>query len=652
MKRHTTRQQRSRVWIVTLTAVIFGLLLLVNSAEAQQKWKYVYGVDSTSEEGHNRVIPVNLDCADGGSAGYIAVGNSTVGGHPHVYVVRTNNNGARLWEKVYDINDDSLPDEGWAIVELADGSGFAVTGHTFSEARAEDVFIMKIDCSGNVGWTTTYGTASHEYAYDIIQAEYGNPVVMPPDVPTNQGDLVVCGRVEYESQGTFRMDGYLLRVTSAGTLIWNRRYDMTPTLTPDYRDWLWGLTEAVPTGGASAGDIIAVGQSLIEQTFGKQGLILRVDGHDGTTGNTTRQRAGLFGAALQWNCPGPDSGDSFHGDEVFYSVVEMSDSGEMDPNMVFNVAVAGSSNAASTEEIFVVKLLGGDPCSVAEQRLIGDKAYGNDCGFNDVATCIREVEWEMSGTAVSQYDLALTGFTDNTVNSDLDMFLLTISPVNINPITGGIKILYGSTSSSATLNEAGRSLHPIDTLHSRTEGFILCGTNFADPVGTSDPSDLYLVKTDNAGNASPDCENTYGPIEDTVDWDVCVTPSSATYGDDTTVTTSTVTTDTDDEICTGALKPSIQNKDNAETSGDALSFRFSPNPVQSGERLTIRQFRGVQGDVRVYLYDVSGRYLRTLLPNTSAGEFALETHGLAAGTYTITVEDSRSTGTIQFTVVR
>ena len=652
MKRHTTRQQRSRVWIVTLTAVIFGLLLLVNSAEAQQKWKYVYGVDSTSEEGHNRVIPVNLDCADGGSAGYIAVGNSTVGGHPHVYVVRTNNNGARLWEKVYDINDDSLPDEGWAIVELADGSGFAVTGHTFSEARAEDVFIMKIDCSGNVGWTTTYGTASHEYAYDIIQAEYGNPAVTPPDVPTNQGDLIVCGRVEYESQEIFHMDGYLLRVTSAGTLIWNRRYDMTPLFTPDYRDWLWGLTEAVPTGAASAGDIIAVGQSLIEQTFGKQGLILRVDGHDGTTGNTTRQRAGLFGAAFTRDC-GSDNGNSFHGDEVFYSVVEMSDSGEMDQNMVFNVAVAGSSNAPGKEEMYVVKLLGGDPCSVAAERLLGDGwgSHGSTCGRIDVATCIREVEWEMSGNSVSQYDLALTGFTSNTVNLDLGMFLVTISPVDINP-TGGIGVVYGSTSSSATEDETGRSLHPVDTIHSRTEGFILCGTNFADPMGANDPSDLYLVKTDNTGNASPDCEAVYDPKPDTVDWDNCVTPSSATYGDDTTVTTSTVTTDTDDEICTGALKPSRQRKNKGEAEGSILSFRFSPNPVQAGDILTLRDLREVHGEIRVHIHDVSGRHIRTTMHSVSADRLAIETQGLASGTYTITVEDSRSTGTIQFTVVR
>ena len=163
-------RNRSHPLVHLLLTTLVLLCCSAGSAQAQQ-WKYVYGVDTTGEDGRNRVIPVNLDCADGGSAGYIAVGTSDVGGLPHVYVVRINNNGARIWEKVYDIHSDSLPDEGWAIVELEDGSGFAVTGHTFSDARAEDAFIMKIDCSGNVSWTTTYGTADHEYAYDIIQAE-------------------------------------------------------------------------------------------------------------------------------------------------------------------------------------------------------------------------------------------------------------------------------------------------------------------------------------------------------------------------------------------------------------------------------------------------------------------------------------------------
>lgn len=180
----------------------------------------------------------------------------------------------------------------------------------------------------------------------------------------------------------------------------------------------------------------------------------------------------------------------------------------------------------------------------------------------------------------------------------------------------------------------------------------MCGTNNADPVGTSDPSDLYLVKTDNVGNASPDCETTFDPLPDTVDWDNCVTPSNATYGDDTTVTTSTVTTDSDDEICTGALKPSRQGKDNGEAEGGTLSFRFFPNPVHAGDMLTIRDLRRVYGEVRVHIHNVSGRHIRTTTPSVSAGGFAIETSGLTAGTYTITVEDNRATGTIQFTVVR
>ena len=575
-------QQRRGNWLAWLSAICCTLLFTVGSAEAQQ-WKYVYGVDSTVDWGENRVIPVLGDCTkavNGGIKGYIAVGTTLIEGLPQVYVVRTNNNGSRAWEKIYDIQDDDEADHGWSIVELDDGSGFAVTGHTFNESRAEDVFIMKIDCSGNVVWTETYGTADHEFAHDIIEAETGDATLTPP---TAAGDLIVAGFAEYSVGENGYMDAYMLRVTSAGTLIWNRVYDTGPNIQgANYGGQFHALTEASPVGAASTGDIIAVGWVDEPSIQLKQGLIVRVDGDDGTTGNTTRQRGGHFGGSVKWDGCDPLDTDDHYAEEFFYSVTELSDTNEVDMSGVPNVVVVGYSNTPGKEEIYAVSLLGGDPCVVGQERLIGNSTnqYGLTCGSNEIARCVREVDWEMGGSEVSRWDLAITGRTD-IGSGDVDVFLLTIDNNTLLPVTGGIEQRFGQTGTTSSLNEIGNSLYPVDAISGRTEGFIICGSNQADPMGVNDPEDMYLIKTNSAGIASSsgDCEDTVKFNNSVPDWDSCVTPKSSTYGNDTTVTTTDVSPDSDDEICTGAPSQLFHRRErHREPTGHIVPFLPKSSP--------------------------------------------------------------------------
>ena len=572
--------KRRRTWLAWLGGLCCLMLLSVSGADAQQ-WKYVYGVDTTAEIGENRVIPVLGDCTkpvNGGVKGYIAVGTHFADGLAQVYVVRTNNNGSRAWEKYYDIQDDDNHDHGWGIVELSDGSGFAVTGHTFRDTRAEDVFIMKIDCSGNVVWTETYGTEWEEYGHDIIEAQTGDPTQNPP---TNSGDLVVAGWADYEDANeNHHMDAYMLRVTSAGVLIWNRVYDTAPNIAgADYLGQFYALTEATPVGTAATGDLIGVGWTQEFAPHYQQGLVIRVDGNDGTTGNTTRQRGGHFGGSVKWDGCDPLDTTDHYGDETFYSVIESSDTNEVDMSGVPNVIVVGYSTAPGKEEIYAVSLRGGDPCVVAQERLIGEvpSQYGDQCGNVDVARCVREVDWEMTGTEVSRWDLALTGYTDReSANGDLDAFLLTIDPGTLAPVVGGIAKTYGESNATTGDNEIGNSLHPVDAIAGRTEGFIICGSNHSDPMGVSDFEDMYLVKTNSAGAASSTstCEGGFNVNDNVPDWDSCVTPKSNTHGSDTTVTTAATSIDSDDEICTGAPKPSIETDRSEKQRQMMLSFRF------------------------------------------------------------------------------
>lgn len=648
-RRKKKRKRGSRALIGGVLLALIGLLLSTATASAQQ-WKYVYGADTTFEYGMNRVIPVTGNCTsqqNGGNHGYIAVGSGNPANRlEHVYIVRTDNNGARVWENSYDIAGDSLPDLGYSIVELDDGTGFAVTGHTFNEDKNEEVFIMKINCAGNVVWVFTYGTdEGYEHGYDIIETTSGDPTLTPP---TNAGDLVVAGWVDHEVSSQLVTDGYILRVDANGALLWDKTYDSAPSQPgADYTDRFKALIEASPVGTASTGDIIAVGEAEIGSPNWVQGWVARVDGNDGTSGNTTRQRSGHYGGPIAWDCTGPQETNQY-GDERFESVIELIDTTEVDMNGVPNVVIVGSTTAPDNPDVYAIKLLGGDPCVVSAERVIGDKTDGK-C-HDDFAYSVREVGFEMGGDEVAQYDLVVTGATNReNDNGDADAFLLTLDPATLQRITG-IEMVYGQSSSTSDLHEEGRSLHPVEAVGGRTEGFIICGMNNADPLGVGDDQDLYLIKTNSAGAASStgDCEKETDWGDTAVSWDACANLKDAAHGTDDTTTTDVISVDTDDEICTGSPKKGVGA---GNAAGAVLSFSYSPNPVSIGRDLEVRGIRGSSGEVRVRLVDAVGRIAIDRQLANGQQSLLLPTGLLPSGTYRLVLEDVRSIASTSIVLV-
>jgi hypothetical protein len=111
---------------------------------------------------------------------------------------------------------------------------------------------MKIDCSGNWLWTMEYGNQdAADGGRDLIEATTGDP-----DVGTSPGDIVIAGYTFGGPTGT--QEAYLLRVTSAGALIWDNAYDFNQD-----DEMFWSLTEATPdpNTGVPTGDIIGAGQT-------------------------------------------------------------------------------------------------------------------------------------------------------------------------------------------------------------------------------------------------------------------------------------------------------------------------------------------------------------------------------------------------------
>lgn len=88
--------------------------------------------------------------------GYVLLGHSQAEGAAkrRVFAVKTDLNGKKLWERIYD-----APDSWGALyIESAPGGGFFIAGGTDQGGGDADMFAMKIDSQGRELWRHTAGT--------------------------------------------------------------------------------------------------------------------------------------------------------------------------------------------------------------------------------------------------------------------------------------------------------------------------------------------------------------------------------------------------------------------------------------------------------------------------------------------------------------
>jgi hypothetical protein len=156
-------------------------------------------------------------------------------------------------------------DEANVIVPTSDG-GYVVAGVTWSFGAGEgDVWVLKLDGSGNVVWQKTYGGPSFEWPYTIV--------------PTSDGDYVVAG-VTW-SFGAGKWDVWVLKLDGSGNVVWQKTYGgpggegafaIAPTSDGGYV--VAGFTESF---GAGEGDVWVLkldgsGNVQWQKTFGETDL--------------------------------------------------------------------------------------------------------------------------------------------------------------------------------------------------------------------------------------------------------------------------------------------------------------------------------------------------------------------------------------------
>ena len=210
----------------------YDFYLLKLNTVGDTAWTRNYGGDSTEYGYDIKRLP------DGG---YIMVGStrSSGNGRKDLYAVRTDSLGDTIWTRTV----GGTGDDNARGVALASDGGFALCGTTDSYgAGYTDMYIVKLDASGSVSWTKTFGGSAGDVGAGIIRT-------------SDNGYLAIGSTGSF---GTGYSSIYVVRMNSAGDSLWAQTYGGTRA------DFGHGLTTAVDGGYILAGRTASYGAGFYD----------------------------------------------------------------------------------------------------------------------------------------------------------------------------------------------------------------------------------------------------------------------------------------------------------------------------------------------------------------------------------------------------
>jgi len=141
----------------------YDVYLVKADSSGNTQWGVTYG--GTGTDIGFSVVPTS----DGG----YAIGgetNSYGAGNYDVYLVKANSTGGTQWSKTY---GGLYADVGYSVVQTREG-GYALVGDTYSFGAGDsDFYLVKADSVGNMQWSKTYGGASTDIGYSVVQTGDG-----------------------------------------------------------------------------------------------------------------------------------------------------------------------------------------------------------------------------------------------------------------------------------------------------------------------------------------------------------------------------------------------------------------------------------------------------------------------------------------------
>ncbi len=232
-------------------AVLSDVYVIKTDSLGTLIWEKTFG--GTHDEKGQSVC----ETSDGG---YIITGftRSFGAADADVYLIKIDNNGTLLWEKVF---GGANNDYGNSVCETSD-SGYIITGATESFGAGDyDVYLIKTDSMGTLVWEKTFGGIYDNWGESGCE--------------TSDGDYIITGMTS--SIVTLSSDVYLIKIDNNGTLLWEKTFGGTEvdlgfsvceTFDGDYI--ITGMTSSIVT---LSSDVYLIktdssGTSVWEKTFG------------------------------------------------------------------------------------------------------------------------------------------------------------------------------------------------------------------------------------------------------------------------------------------------------------------------------------------------------------------------------------------------
>lgn len=127
----------------------------------------------------------------------------------NLWVVKLDLNGDVLWQKTY-LSQSNFGDIAKSIIPTPSDGGFLITGTKDASnlGRSYDVWVLKLDSSGNLQWEKTFGSPASDYGESALHVGFGN--------------YIVAGSTDRLSPGAFQP--WMMKLDQQGNTLWQKFY--------------------------------------------------------------------------------------------------------------------------------------------------------------------------------------------------------------------------------------------------------------------------------------------------------------------------------------------------------------------------------------------------------------------------------------------
>lgn len=208
----------------------FDVLLILTDSSGNAVWEKVFG--GSGDDGDHGVFIITTDDHDFIFVTGVASTDGDISGNngaTDIWLVRIDSTGNILWQKCY---GGSSYEDAHALLQLNDG-GYIFTGHTLSNdgdvsglhsTGLEDGWVVRTDSSGNILWQRCLGGTNIDFIKGLCPGDNGS-FILTGHTNSNDGDIS-------GNHGDY--DCWIIKLDSSGNTLWSKVYGGTTGDYPTY----------------------------------------------------------------------------------------------------------------------------------------------------------------------------------------------------------------------------------------------------------------------------------------------------------------------------------------------------------------------------------------------------------------------------------